>query len=709
MSRTLSLLLAGAMLLAGTAPHAAPLGTADNPLLYPSTLPYQLPAFDRIRTEHFRPAYLEGMREQQADIARIAGNPATPTFDNTILALERSGVLLKRTKQIFDNLSATWGSDEMDALHKALIPRLAANSDATLLNSRLYARIAKLHAQREHLGLDAESLRLLDYYHQNFVLAGARLSDADKAKLKRLNAELAVLQNGFSLNVQKDSNAGAVLVEDRSELAGLSEQDIATAAAAAKAKGEPGKYLLALTNTTGQPQEDELDNRALRQRLYEASVNRGSHGGDFDNRSIVLRIAKLRAERARLLGYPDFASYALANQMASTPAAANQLLERVAAAAVKSAQQDARSLQAMITADGKDFQLAPWDWGYYTEKVRKAHYDYSESELRPYFELNRVLQDGLFYAATQLYGITFKERRDLPVYQPDVRVFEVSEADGQPLALILFDFYASAHKQGGAWMNNYVDQSGLYGTRPVVANHLNIQKPAAGQPTLLTSEEVETLFHEFGHGLHGMFSKVRYPSLSGANVPRDFVEYPSQFNEMWAFWPEVLRHYAKHYQTGADMPQPLMDKALAVRKFNKGFATTEYVAAALLDQRWHALTPEQVPTDVLAFESEALKAAGVAFAPIPPRYRSTYFLHTFAGGYAAGYYAYLWSDVLAADSSLWFRQHGGLTRANGDWFRQHILSRGNSADAMSLFRTFRGGEPGIAPLLEKRGLSADQP
>ncbi|GAB3246849.1 M3 family metallopeptidase [Chitinimonas naiadis] len=709
MSRKLPVLLASLTLLAGVPSMAAISGQASNPLLLPSTLPYQLPPFDKIRNAHFAPAYAEGMRQQQADIRRITDNTEAPSFDNTILALEKSGSLLKRVAMLFDNLGATWGNDSMDALRKRLAPQLAANTDAIMLNDKLFQRVDALYQGRDKLGLDAESLRLLERYHNDFELAGARLSAGDKAQLKRLNSELAVLQETFGLNVQKDSNAGAVLVENRAELAGLSEQDIATAAAAAKARGQDGKYLLSLTNTTGQPQEDELDNRIVRQRIYEASIQRGSRGGEFDNRKVVLCIVKLRAERARLLGYPNFAAYALTNQMASTPTAANKLLGDVAAAAVRNAQQDAKGLQAMIDADKGGFQLAPWDWGYYTEKVRKASFDYSESDLRPYFELDRVLQDGLFYAANRLYGITFKERKDLPVYQPDVRVFEVFEESGQPLALILFDFYASEHKRGGAWMNNYVDQSTLFGNRPVVGNHLNIPKPAKGQPTLLTTDEVETLFHEFGHGLHGMFSNVRYPYFSGAHVPRDFVEYPSQFNEMWAFWPEVLTHYAKHYQTGTPMPPALLDKALAVRKFNKGFATTEYVAAALLDQRWHELTPETIPTDVLAFEAQALKQAGVDFAPIPPRYRSTYFQHTFAGGYAAGYYAYLWSDVLASDSSVWFRENGGLTRQNGDWFRQHILSRGGSVDAMTLYRAFRGKEPGIQPLLEKRGLSATAP
>ncbi|HCN91158.1 MAG TPA: dipeptidyl carboxypeptidase II, partial [Oxalobacteraceae bacterium] len=540
----------------------------------------------------------------------------------------------------------------------------------------------------------------------DFMRDGGQLSDADKTKLKSMNAELATLATAFSQNVLKEINASAVIVDHRADLAGLSESAITAAAEAADAQGMNGKYLLALTNTTGQPPETDLANRALRERLQQASMARGSHGGDFDNQVVVLQIARLRAERARLLGYPNHAAYVLEDETARTPAAVNQLLAELTPPAVANAHREAAAMQAMIDADGGGFKLASYDWAYYAEKLRKQRYDFDEAQLRPYFELNSVLQNGVFYAANRLYGITFKERKDLPVYQSDVRVFEVSDADGKPLALFLADYYARSNKRGGAWMNSYVDQSGLFGTHAVVANHLNIPKPPPGEPTLLTYDEVTTMFHEFGHALHGMFSNVRYPRFSGTNVPRDFVEYPSQVNEMWADWPEVLKHYARHYKTGAAMPQALLDKVVASQKFNQGFATTEYLAAALLDQRWHQLTPEQVPVDALAFESDALKQAGVDFAPVPPRYRSTYFSHVFSGGYSAGYYAYIWSAVLDADSVEWFKENGGLSRKNGDWFRQKLLSRGGSADAMDLFRSFRGRDPKLEPLLERRGLTA---
>ena len=501
------------------------------------------------------------------------------------------------------------------------------------------------------------------------------------------------------------------MVDKKDDLKGLSDDAITAAAEAAKAKKLDGKYLLALQNTSGQPPLASLENRALREKLMHASLDRGSHGGEFDNREVVAKLAKLRAERAQLLGYADHASYVLEDQTAKTTTAVNKLLNDLAAPAVANARKEAADMQQLIDAEKGGFQLAAWDWSYHAEKVRKAKYEFDESQLRPYFELDNVLTNGVFFAANKLYGLSFKERHDLPVYNPDVRVWDVFDKDGKQLAVFIGDYYARSNKRGGAWMNEYVSQNGLLGTHPVVANHLNIPKPSQGEPTLLTFDEVSTAFHEFGHALHGMFSNVKYPRFAGTNVPLDFVEYPSQVNEMWAVWPEVLKNYAKHYKTGEPLPQALLDKVLATQKFNQGFATTEYLGAALLDQAYHQIKPDQAPSadKVLDFEAAALKKVGLDYAPVPPRYRSTYFSHTFAGGYSAGYYAYIWSEVLDADSVEWFKQNGGLKRENGDHFRDTLLSRGGSEDAMVLFKNFSGKEPYVQPLLERRGLTAAAP
>jgi peptidyl-dipeptidase Dcp len=498
-----------------------------------------------------------------------------------------------------------------------------------------------------------------------------------------------------------------ILVDRREELAGLSDGEIAAAAAAARAEKHEGKFALRLLNTSGQPALASLENRAVRERLHRASLARGSRGGEFDNRALIARLARLRAERATLLGHPNHAAYQLEDQTAGTTAAVNKLLADLAPAAVANARREAADMQAIIDREKGGFTLAAWDWDYYSEKVRRQRYAFDEAQLKPYFELNRVLVDGVFFAATRLFGITFQERTDLPVYEPTVRVFDVKNADGSPLTIFIADLYARPSKRGGAWMNSYMDQAALLGTQPVIGNHLNIPQPPAGEPTLLTFDEVTTLFHEFGHALHGMFSAVKYPRFSGTKVPRDFVEFPSQVNEMWATWPEVLKNYARHYQTGAPMPSALLEKVLAARKFNQGFATTEYLAASLLDQAWHQLKPAEVPAAdaVLAFEAAALQRAGVDFAPVPPRYRSAYFSHIFTGGYSAGYYSYLWAEVLDADSVEWFKQNGGLARANGDRYRNMILSRGGSADAMTLYRAFRGADPDVKPLLQRRGLA----
>lgn len=700
-------LLAAAVLSGGFSTFAADPSPTVNPLLSESTLPLRFPPFDKIKNEHFLPAFELGMAGQLKEVAAIANQPAGPTFENTVVALEKSGELLMRVNRVFSNLARTYTNPEMQAIERSLAPKLAAHRDTISLNPALFARIAALEEKRDTLNLDAESKRLLWRYHRDFVRAGAKLSEADKTKLKTLNGELATLETNFTQAVLKERDASSVLIGPREELSGLSEAQIATAEGDAKAAGKAGKFLLKLQNTTGQPLLSSLSNRAVRQRVMEASLARGSRGGEFDTRATLSAIAQKRAERAALLGFKSHAAYQLEEQTVGTVDTLNKLLAQLAPPAVANARREAADLQAIVDADKGGFQIAAWDWDFYSENVRRARYAFDESQLKPYYELNRVLLDGVFFAATKLYGITFKERHDLPVYEPSVRVFDVFEADGSQLAIFLFDPYARANKTGGAWMNSYVIQTGLLGTKPVVANHLNIPKPPDGQPTLLTHDEVETAFHEFGHALHGMFSNVKYPRFTGTLVPRDFVEYPSQVNEMWATWPEVLQNFAKHYQTGAPIPAELVAKVQAAEKFNQGFKTTEYLAATLLDQAWHQIGANDVPPadGVLAFEAAALKRYGVDFPPVPPRYRSAYFSHIFASSaYSAGYYSYIWSEVLDAASVDWFKHHGGLKRENGDHFRRTLLSRGGSDEAIALYRNFAGAEPDIRPLLKRRGL-----
>ena len=681
---------------------AAASPAATNPLLQASTLPLHYPRFDQIRDEHFAPAFQAAMAEHLREVDAVANNAQPATFDNTIVALERAGQTLHRVNTTFANLQGANTNDTLDAVERDMSPQLAAHRDTIGMNPKLFKRIAALYAQRDKLGLDAESKYLLERYYKDFVRAGAKLSVADKQKLKTLNGEIATLETTFNQNVLKELNASALVVDTRAELAGMSDAAINTAAAAAKARGLDGKYVIAIVNTTGQPPLAELTDARVRARLMQASLARGSRGGEFDNRENVRKIARLRAQRATLLGYPNYAAYSLEDQTAKTTANVNKLLGELAQPAVNNARREGADLEKI--AGGP---VTAADWDFYTDKVRAQRFAFDEKQLKPYFELDNVLINGVFFAATKLYGITFKERRDLPVYHPDVRVFDVFDADGKQLSIFLADMYARPSKQGGAWMNEYVSQSSLLGTQTVIANHLNIPKPAAGEPTLLTFDEVKTAFHEFGHALHGMFSNVKYPRFSGTDVPQDFVEYPSQVNEMWAVWPEVLANYAKHYQTGAPMPKDLLDKVQASSQFNEGFRTTEYLAAALLDQAWHQLAPNQIPTDVLAFEAQALKKAGVDFALVPPRYRSTYFSHTFSGGYSAGYYGYLWAEKLDADTVEWFKANGGLTRKNGDHFRKTLLSRGGTLDAMQMYRNFRGKDADIKPLLERRGLTGN--
>ncbi len=681
----------------------------SGPFAAPSPLPMHYPQFDKIKDSDFAPAFDAGMAIQLREMAAIADNPAPPTFENTIVAMEKSGQVLNRATSVFFNLVATDKNDAREKLETEYAPKFSAHADAIALNPKLFARIKTLYDARDSLGLDAVDRRLLEKRYQDFMRAGAALDETQKARIRAINTELSTLDTRFNQNVLAEVNASAVVVDDRAQLAGLSEEQIAAAAEAAKARNLPGKYVIALLNTTGQPVEAQLQDRALRQRIFDASVARCSRGNQWDNTGVVAQVLKLRAERARLLGYDTYANYVLADETAGNQDNVNAMLRQLAPKALANARREGADLQAMIDAGQKaagqpGFALQPWDWAYYSEKVRKARYSFDESQLKPYFEMRNVLENGVFYAANKLYGLTFKERTDLPKYRADTWTYEVFDRDGKPLAIFIWDPYARASKRGGAWMNTYVAQSKLLGEQPVVANHLNIPKPSEGKPTLLTWDEVTTAFHEFGHALHGFFQDVRYPYFS-MNVPRDFVEYPSQVNEMWADWPEVLAHYAKHYQTGAPMPKELLDKVVAASKFNQGFATTEYLEAAMLDQRWHQLPLEQIPdaSGVMAFEASALKADGFDYAPVPPRYRTPYFSHIM-GGYAAGYYAYIWSEVLAANTSKWIREHGGLTRENGDRVREKVLAPGGEIAPDRLFPNLAGHEPTIEPLLEQRGL-----
>jgi len=680
--------------------------TEQNPFYTESSLYMKYPEFDKIKNKHYTPAFEKGMADHMAEIDAIAERADSPTLENTIIAMEKSGALLDRVATVFFALTSANTNDEMEKIRSEMAPKLSAHSDQILLNGKLFHRVKTIYEQRDQLGLDAESKRLVEKYYTDFIRSGANLSSEEKESLKKINGEMAVLQTTFSQNVLKEVNALAVVVDSKDELDGLSDAAIEAAANEAKSRELDGKYVLTLRNTSGQPPMASLTNRALRERIHKTSLSRGSRGSDFDNRDILANVIKLRAEKAQLMGYDNHAAYSLENQTAQTPKAVNERLSSLAPKAVANANKEATDLQKMIDAEDGSFKLASWDWDFYTEKVRADRYNFDASQLKPYFEMDNVLQNGVFYTATQLFGITFKERFDLPVYQEDVRVFEVFNEDGSVLALFIFDGYARSSKRGGAWMNAYVGQSKLKGNKPVIANHLNVVKPPKGEPTLMSFDEVITTFHEFGHALHGMFSDVNYPYFAGTSVPRDFVEYPSQVNEMWAIWPEVLKNYAVHHETGKPMPKELLDKVLATQKFNQGFATTEYLAASLLDQALHQLSPDQVPTgeEIIAFEADALKTAGVAMDVIPPRYRSTYFSHII-GGYSAGYYSYIWSEVLDADTVEWFKENGGLKRENGDHFRKTLLSRGGSKDALKIFKDFRGAEPNIQPLLDRRGLN----
>ncbi len=708
-----SLALSASCLAIAAAPVAAPIAAqssaTQNPLLTKSTLPFEAPPFDKIKDSDFQPAIEEGMRQSLADVAKIADQSAAPTFDNTIVALERSGTLLRRVQSVFGGLAKSNTNPAIQHVRREEAPKLAAHSDAINLNPRLFARIKSVYDHRKTSGFSAEQQYLVERYYIRFVRAGANLSEPDKVKLRALNQEESTLRNAFSSKLLAATKAGALVLDNDAQLAGLSSADVAAAAQAAKGRGLDGKWVLPLQNTTQQPAQASLSNRSVREQLFNASIMRAEHSDSNDTRATIERIAQIRAERAKLLGYPNYAAYVLDNQMAKTPTAALKLLTGLVPAATAKARGEEADMQKLIDKENGGFTLAPWDWQYYSEQVRKASYDLDESQLKPYFELNRVLEDGVFFAANKLYGITFTERKDIPVYQPDVRVFEVRDANGKPMALFYYDPFKRDNKAGGAWTSSFVGQSGLLGTRPVMYNVENFTKPAPGQPALLTFGEVTTMFHEFGHALHGMFSNVEYPTIAGTSVPRDFVEFPSQFNQHWALEPTVFANYAKNYKTGAPMPQELVQKIRRASTFNQGFATTEYLAASLLDLAWHTLPADAPLQNVDTFEEQSLKRFKVDMRDVPPRYRSSYFSHIWDNGYAAGYYAYLWSEVLDDDAYAWFTEHGGMTRANGQRFRDMILSRGNTEDVGAMYRAFRGRDPRIEPLLEQRGLTEKPP
>ncbi len=673
----------------------------QNPFFAPSTLPYGLPPFATIEDAHYRPAFDRGFEEQLAEIEAITSAADQPTFENTMIPLEKSGQTLERVATVFFNKSSADSSDFTNELEEEIAPLLAAHSDAIRLDARLYNRIQIIHQSLPQLDLEAESRYLVERYYSGFTLAGAALDETDKATLRDLNRRLSVLTTRFEKNLLADTNELAVLIEDLAELDGLDAGEISAAAEAAKERGLEGKYLVTLVLPTGHPYLDTLTNAAVRARIMDASRARGSRGGEHDNRELVLEITHLRAQRARLLGFSNHAAYVTADETAKTPEAVATMLARLAPVAARNARGELEDLQRQV-ADGAPITAA--DWAYYTEKVRIEKYDVDTAQLRPYFEAERVLKDGVFFAANQVYGVTFSEREDLVSYHPDARVFEVLDEDGSEVGLYVLDLYTRDSKRGGAWMNPLISQSSLLDHPVVVVNNLNVSKPAAGEPTLLSFDEVNTFFHEFGHALHGLFARVTYPKFAGTNVFRDFVEFPSQVNEMWMLWPEILANYAVHYQTGEPMPAEFVRKIQASSAFNEGFKTTEYLAAATLDQAWHRITADDTVDDVAEFEAEALAAAGLDNPAVPPRYSSAYFAHTFSGGYDAGYYSYIWSEVLDADTVEWFRENGGLTRANGDRFRHRLLGVGGSKDPLEAYRDFRGRDAVIEPLLKRRGL-----
>jgi peptidyl-dipeptidase Dcp len=675
--------------------------TNANPFAQRSALDFELPPFALIKEEHYLPAFYEGCTQQLAEVQAILDTPGAATFENTIVALEKSGQMLMRTLLVFFNKSSSDTNDAMDKIEEEMAPKLAAHQDAINLNPALYARIKSLYDNRESIGLNTEDAWLLERYYKDLIHAGAHLSESERDRLKELNEELSKLETQFSKNVLADTNDLAVLVDTIEELDGLSENEIESAAAAAKDRGHEGKWLIGMVNFSGNPVLDSLTNRALRKKIMQDSLLKGNRANENDNKPVILKVVKLRAERAKLFGKNTHAEHVIAVQTAEHPDNVHAMLRKIAPAAVRNAEAEAQDLKKSAGTE-----IESWDWGFYTEQVRLEKYNIDTTKMRPYFELESVLKNGIFFAANKLFGISFKERPDLVTYHPEARAFEVLNEDGSKLGLFIGDFYTRDSKRGGAWMNTLVDQNFLFNQLPVVVNNLNIPKPPAGKPTLLTFSETTTLFHEFGHALHGLLSQVKYPRVSGTSVQRDFVEFPSQVNEMWILWPEVVENYARHFETGEKLPQEWIDNLDAASTFNEGHATTSYLAAAILDLAWHSLTTEEAAkvTDVEAFEAQAIKDYGLDFAPVPTRYRSTYFSHIFAGGYSAGYYGYIWSEVLDADTVDWFKENGGLQRKNGEHFRNTLLGRGGSIDSMQMFRNFRGRDSKIEPLLKRRGL-----
>lgn len=679
--------------------------SSANPFTAASKLAYQAPAFDQIKDDDFQPALEQGMKIQLEEMQKIADNPAAPTFENTLVAMEKSGQMLTRTNNVFSALTSGNTNPKLQKVQEDIAPKQAAHQDSIYLNSRLFKRVQAIYEKREQLKLDPESKRLVEFYEQQFELAGAKLSDADKTKLKKLNEEEASLSTKFSNLLLAANKAGAVLFSDKAELAGLSQGELDAAAQDAKANKQPGKWLISLQNTTQQPILQSLTNRATREKIFKASWDRTEKQDANDTRSTIVRIAKIRADKAKLMGFPDYATWKLQDQMAKKPAAVDAFFAQLVPAATAKAKVEAADIQAQADLEKGGFKIQPWDWDYYAEKVRKQKYDLDENQVKPYFELNKVLENGVFYAANLLYGITFTERHDLPVYQKDVRVFEVFDKDKSTIGLFYCDYFKRDNKSGGAWMSNFVGQSKLLGTKPVIFNVCNFTKPAEGQPALISFSDVTTMFHEFGHGLHGLFANQQYPALSGANVARDFVEFPSQFNEHWALNPQVFKNYAVHYKTGELMPQALVDKIKKAATFNQGYNLTEILAAASLDLAWHKIPASAPLQNTDEFEKASLHRLKLDLAEVPPRYRTSYFSHIWGGGYGAGYYAYLWTEMLDDDAYSWFEENGGLNRANGQRFRDMILSKGNTEDYGKMFREFRGHDPKIGPMEKNRGLT----
>jgi peptidyl-dipeptidase Dcp len=700
-----SLMAAGALALGSLNPARA--ATTDfgpsNPFYAPSTLPFAAPPFDRIKDEDYQPAIEAGMAQQQAEIKVIADNPAAPTFDNTIVSMEKTGLLLERAMAAFNGFTGANTDPFLQNVKTIEAPKLAAHQDFIFLNTKLFARVAAIYKQRADLKLDAESLRLLEHTYDQFVHAGANLSESDKSELRKLNEEISSLSTAFNTRLLAATKEGGYITTDKAALGGLSDARIAAAAQTAKDRKVEG-FVIPLQNTTQQPDLASLTDRATRQAIFENSWKRTERGDANDTRDTLAHLAQLRAQKAKLLGYPSFAAWKLEDQMAKTPEAALQFMDAIVPAATARAAREAGDIQAVIDAQKGGFQVQAYDWEFYAEQVRKARYDIDDAQVKPYFEIDNVLQNGVFYAANQLYGITFKERHDIPLYQPDVRVFEVFNADGTHLAIFYCDYFKRDNKNGGAWMSEFVGQSRLLGTSPVVYNVANLPKPATGEPALISFTDVVTMFHEFGHALHGMFSNAEYPTLSGTSTARDFVEFPSQFNEHWAMYPAVFAHYAKHYKTGAPMPEEIAARIRKAATFNKGYDMTELLAAAELDMQWHFLAPNAPLQKPDEFEKQALQKTHLDVSYVPPRYRSSYFSHIWGSGYSAGYYAYLWTEMLADDAYQWFEENGQLTRANGDRFRQMVLSRGNTKDLARMYADWRGAPPNTKAMLKHRGL-----